>query len=133
MNPTAATLRVDLDALAANFHTLAAQAAGAQVCPVVKADGYGLGAAQVSRRLYAEGARAFFVARLSEGDAHRPRGAVAVLRSGGQVVGVGARAIARQLAQDRRAPRLGVLQRLDHQDAGALAHDEPVSRRVERP
>lgn len=70
MNP-AATLRVDLDALAANFHTLAAEAAGAQVCPVVKADGYGLGAAQVSQRLYAEGARAFFVARLSEGEALR--------------------------------------------------------------
>lgn len=71
MNPTASTLRIDLDALAANFHTLAAEAAGAQVCPVVKADGYGLGAAQVSRRLYAEGARAFFVARLSEGEALR--------------------------------------------------------------
>ena len=67
MNPVAASLRVDLDALAANFHTIAAEAAGAQVCPVVKADGYGLGAAQLSQRLYAEGARAFFVARLSEG------------------------------------------------------------------
>ncbi len=70
MNP-AATLRVDLDALAANFHTLAAQATGARVCPVVKADGYGLGAAQVSQRLYAVGARAFFVARLGEGEALR--------------------------------------------------------------
>jgi alanine racemase len=38
---------------------------------VVKADGYGLGAAEVSRRLYAEGARAFFVARLSEGETLR--------------------------------------------------------------
>ena len=71
MTSTAATLRVDLDALAANFHTLAAEAGGAQLCPVVKADGYGLGAAQVARRLYAEGARAFFVARLSEGEALR--------------------------------------------------------------
>ncbi len=70
MSPTA-ILRVDLDALAANFHTLAAEAAGALVCPVVKADGYGLGAASVSRRLYAEGARTFFVARLSEGEALR--------------------------------------------------------------
>lgn len=65
---TAASLSVDLDALAANFRTVQAVAAGAQVCPVVKADGYGLGAAQVSQRLYAEGARAFFVARLSEGE-----------------------------------------------------------------
>jgi alanine racemase len=70
VNP-AATLRVDLDALAANFHTLAAEAAGAQVCPVVKADGYGLGAVPVAQRLYGEGARAFFVARLSEGEALR--------------------------------------------------------------
>jgi alanine racemase len=62
---------VDLDALAANYHTIRAQAAGAEVRPVVKADGYGLGAAPVARRLYAEGARAFFVARLSEGEALR--------------------------------------------------------------
>jgi alanine racemase len=66
-----ASLSVDLDALAANFHTVSAEAAGARVCPVVKADGYGLGAARVSQRLYAEGARSFFVARLSEGEALR--------------------------------------------------------------
>ena len=62
---------VDLDALAANYHTIEAQAAGAEVRPVVKADGYGLGAGPVARRLYAEGARAFFVARLGEGEALR--------------------------------------------------------------
>lgn len=64
-------LTIDLDALAANFHTLRAEAGGAEVAPVVKADGYGLGAAQVARRLWAEGARSFFVARLSEGEALR--------------------------------------------------------------
>ncbi|HTI66500.1 MAG TPA: alanine racemase [Caulobacteraceae bacterium] len=64
-------LTIDLDALAANFHALAAQAAGAEVAPVVKADGYGLGAGPVARRLWAEGARSFFVARLSEGEALR--------------------------------------------------------------
>ncbi len=64
-------LTIDLDALAANFHTLKAEAAGARVCPVVKADGYGLGAAQASRRLFDEGARDFFVARLEEGEALR--------------------------------------------------------------
>jgi alanine racemase len=64
-------LTIDLDALAANFHTIRAEAAGAEVAPVVKADGYGLGAAQVARRLWAEGARSFFVARLSEGEALR--------------------------------------------------------------
>ena len=64
-------LTIDLDALAANFHTLQREAAGADVCPVVKADGYGLGAAAVSARLYAEGARSFFVARLEEGESLR--------------------------------------------------------------
>ena len=38
---------------------------------MVKADGYGLGAAEVARRLVAEGARSFFVARLVEGVALR--------------------------------------------------------------
>ncbi|OYX32803.1 MAG: alanine racemase [Caulobacterales bacterium 32-69-10] len=64
-------LTIDLDALAANFHVLAREAAGAEVAPVVKADGYGLGAEPVARRLWAEGARSFFVARLSEGEALR--------------------------------------------------------------
>lgn len=68
--PSPATLTVDLNALAANFHTLQA-VGGAPVHPVVKADSYGLGAAAVGRRLMAEGARTFFVARTSEGEALR--------------------------------------------------------------
>jgi alanine racemase len=68
---TAATLTVDLDALAHNFAVLKTEAAGAEVAPVLKADGYGLGAGPVARRLWAEGARRFFVARLSEGEALR--------------------------------------------------------------
>lgn len=68
--PSPALLTVDLDALAANFHTLEA-AAGAPVHPVVKADSYGLGAAACARRLMAEGARTFFVARVDEGVALR--------------------------------------------------------------
>jgi alanine racemase len=59
-------LNVDLDALARNYRTLGA-VSGAPVNPVVKADGYGLGAAAVARRLMAEGARTFFVARAAEG------------------------------------------------------------------
>jgi len=66
-----ARLTVDLDALAHNHRVLAAEAAGAIVAPVVKADGYGLGAVPVARRLWAEGARRFFVARLEEGEALR--------------------------------------------------------------
>ena len=69
--PTSARLTIDLDALAHNFAVLRAQAAGADAAPVIKADGYGLGAAQVARRLWAEGAQGFFVARLSEGESLR--------------------------------------------------------------
>lgn len=61
-----ATLTVDLSALARNFHTLQTLI-GVPVNPVVKADGYGLGAAAVARRLMTEGARTFFVARAAEG------------------------------------------------------------------
>lgn len=66
-----ARLTIDLDALAHNYRVLGAEAAGATVAPVVKADGYGLGAVPVARRLWAEGARSFFVARLAEGEALR--------------------------------------------------------------
>ncbi|WP_339928564.1 alanine racemase [uncultured Brevundimonas sp.] len=65
--PAPATLSVDLNALAHNFHTLEA-VGGVPVHPVVKADGYGLGAVPVTRRLMAEGARTLFVARTSEGE-----------------------------------------------------------------
>ena len=68
--PSPATLTVDLNALAANFHTLEA-IGGAPVHPVVKADSYGLGAEACATRLMSEGARTFFVARASEGVALR--------------------------------------------------------------
>jgi len=71
MSAARARLTIDLDALGANYRTFCARARGAEVAPVVKADGYGLGAAQVSRRLWAEGARSFHVARLEEGEALR--------------------------------------------------------------
>jgi alanine racemase len=69
--PQTARLVIDLDAMAANFAVLREQAGGAEMAPVVKADGYGLGAGPVARRLWAEGARSFFVARLTEGEALR--------------------------------------------------------------
>jgi alanine racemase len=64
-------LTIDLDALAHNHAVLSAEARGAEVAPVLKSDAYGLGAAPVARRLWAESARSFFVARLSEGEALR--------------------------------------------------------------
>lgn len=70
-SPATARLTIDLDALAHNYSVLQSYALGAAMAPVVKADGYGLGAGPVARRLWAEGARAFFVARLSEGEALR--------------------------------------------------------------
>lgn len=69
--PAAARLTLDLDALAHNYAALRGEAAGAEVAPVLKSDAYGLGAGPVARRLWAEGARRFFVARLAEGAALR--------------------------------------------------------------
>ena len=66
-----ARLTVDLDALAANHAALRREAGGPEIAPVVKADAYGLGAAEVARRLHAEAARSFFVARVAEGEALR--------------------------------------------------------------
>ena len=51
-----ARLTIDLNAMAANHAVLRGMAAGAEIGPVVKADGYGLGAAAVSLRLWADGA-----------------------------------------------------------------------------
>lgn len=66
-----ARLTVDLEALAANFALVRGVAEAAEVAPVVKADAYGLGLSQVAPRLWAEGARAFFTARLAGGVALR--------------------------------------------------------------
>lgn len=60
------TLTVDLDALVQNWRALDAKTSG-ETAAVVKADGYGLGAAQVARALAKAGARRFFVATAEEG------------------------------------------------------------------
>ncbi len=65
------TLTVDLDAIADNWRALGARH-GAPVAAVVKADAYGLGAQRVGARLFAEGARHFFVAYAEEGLVLRP-------------------------------------------------------------
>ena len=66
-----ATLTLNLGALAYNLSVIREAAPGAEVAAVVKADAYGLGAGPISRRLWTEGVRSFFVARLSEGEALR--------------------------------------------------------------
>lgn len=64
-------LEIDLDAIAENWRRLDAMHAGA-TAGVIKADAYGLGAAQVAPKLLAAGCRHFFVAHLSEALAVRP-------------------------------------------------------------
>ncbi|HYF08150.1 MAG TPA: alanine racemase [Acetobacteraceae bacterium] len=61
-----AILTVDLAAIVENWRALGARH-GAPVAGVVKADGYGLGAAPVARALHAAGCGHFFVAHLGEG------------------------------------------------------------------
>jgi alanine racemase len=62
------TLTIDLDAIAANWRALdALTGPSCETGAVVKADGYGLGAAQVARALARAGARRFFVAVAEEG------------------------------------------------------------------
>ncbi len=77
-----AILSIDLGAVVANWRRLGA-VHGAPCAAVVKADGYGLGAAPVGRALQAAGCRHFFVAHLAEGLALRaalgPDAMVAVL------------------------------------------------------
>lgn len=59
-------LRLDGDALVANWRTWAALSGPAACGAAVKADGYGLGAAEVVRRLATAGCRDFFVASWAE-------------------------------------------------------------------
>lgn len=70
-DPSAGVLTIDLDAVAANWRRLRDRHGGSECAAVVKADGYGLGAVPVARRLATEGCRTFFVAHPDEGVALR--------------------------------------------------------------
>jgi len=77
-----AVLTVDLAAVVANWRDLCARHPTGPVAGVVKADGYGLGAAKVAPALYAAGCRHFFVAHFGEAVAIRdlvPSAMLAVL------------------------------------------------------
>lgn len=67
MTSHTATIEVDLDAVRSNYHLLQQWHARQAVSSVVKADAYGLGMEEVSRALWLEGCRIFFVAHLAEG------------------------------------------------------------------
>jgi alanine racemase len=61
-----AVLTIDLGAIRANYRLLGERLGRAAAAAVVKADGYGLGGAQVARTLMAEGCAIFFVAQPHE-------------------------------------------------------------------
>jgi alanine racemase len=65
-------LRLDGDALVSNWRWLARQSGDAACGAAVKADGYGIGARQVVRRLAEAGCRDFFVATWAEAEALAP-------------------------------------------------------------
>jgi alanine racemase len=67
-------LRLDGTALAHNWRTLAAMSGAAACGAAVKADGYGLGAVEVAKRLAAAGCRDFFVTTWAEAEALAPLG-----------------------------------------------------------
>ena len=65
-------LKLDSDALTANWHWLAHRGGGAACGAAVKADGYGLGAREAVKRLQAAGCRDYFVATWAEAEALAP-------------------------------------------------------------
>ncbi len=67
----AAVLRVDVGVIVANWRLLRRRVEPSACGAVVKADAYGLGAAEVAPALLAAGCRQFFVATLDEGIALR--------------------------------------------------------------
>ena len=108
MSVARARLTVDLNAVAANYAVFRRLAGAAEVGPVVKADAYGLGMIPVSLRLWAEGARSFFVARLEEGEALRdalgPARPAAIHVFDGAPPGSAARLLAADLAPVLSSP-----------------------------
>lgn len=75
--PRHASVEVDLDAVTHNAGVLRAAAPGAELCAVVKADGYGHGAASAARAALAGGATWLAVALVEEGVALRDAGIAA--------------------------------------------------------
>src|SRR5687768_5563734 len=69
LSPSPLRLKLDGSALAANWRWLAERSGRAACGAAVKADGYGLGAAEATRRLAAAGCRDFFVATWFEAEA----------------------------------------------------------------
>jgi alanine racemase len=80
--PAPLRLRLDSEALIANWKTMAALSGKAQAGAAVKADAYGLGAREVVLKLWEAGCRDFFVAHWGEAEALAdliPASSIAVL------------------------------------------------------
>lgn len=104
-----AVLHVDLNAVAANWNFLRARHDSGPVGAVLKADGYGLGAAPIARRLARAGCRHFFTAHLNEALALRlevPDSFIGLL--GGLLPGAEADLVAHAIT-----PALGSLAEID--------------------
>jgi len=115
-----AMLTIDLDAIKANYQRLVQELKGTTCAAVVKADGYGLGAARVGPALAAAGARQFFVALPDEAIALRAALAEAAPQAEIYVLGGPMRgAEADYLAHDIR-PVLNSLGDVEHWRALAL-------------
>lgn len=111
MEPFAdAVLAIDLDALVANWRTLAARARPAACAAVVKADAYGLGADRVIPALAAAGCETFFVATLGEAYAAR---AVLAGPAPVYVLNGAPAAAAAEMVRHRLCPVLGALDAID--------------------
>lgn len=119
-----ARLTIDLDALAANYGLLKAQAGTAEVAPVVKADAYGLGASRVATRLWTEGARRFFVARLEEGEALRA--ALGGFEATIHVLDGATSGAAARLAAAKLSPVLNSLAQIEEYAAFSRGHGAPL-------
>jgi len=107
---TRPTLRVNLDNLRYNYEAIKKRVGTAKIGACVKADAYGLGAAQVSRALYGAGCRIFFVATAGEGkilrDSVGPNSAIYVLngpspRDKGVLLGAKLKPVINSLEQAR--------------------------------
>lgn len=69
-----AWVEVDLDAVCANYDTVRRAAGGAQLVPMVKADGYGLGAVRVVQAMESRAPWGYGVATAAEGQELRDAG-----------------------------------------------------------
>ena len=121
-------LRLDGDALISNWRTLAAMSGTAACGAAVKANGYGLGAREVVRRLADAGCRDFFVATWNEAAALADLGAaVSVLH------GLREEDVAAALAATTLRPVLNTVQQVRRwRDAGGGVCDVMIDTGMNR-